>query len=356
MDGRAFKRVGGGTVGLKLSSVRFSYVKGKEIVKDLDMEVRTGELYSLLGSSGSGKSTILSLIAGFLRPMTGRVVLDSVDITDMPPEKRGVGMVFQDLSLFPHMSVLSNVMYGMRGKGSEEKGVKRRAMELIAMVGLEGMEERLPHQLSGGERQRVALVRTLAPGPKLVLLDEPLSALDPSLRTELRKELCTLLKELRTTALYVTHDRSEALSISDRIGLLQDGSIVEQGDPESMYWRPKRSKTALFMGMNNSLEVKGASRGYLLTDLGRVPWSGPAPKRLGFRPESAIEPTGPSEGLSIKGRVRSLDYNGRDWMAEVVTDRGTFIISFNGKSELTVGTVVKRSLPFRELCPLDSDT
>ncbi len=355
MDSWPVERGGGGTVGLKLSSISFSYTKGRDIVKDLEMEVRTGEIYSLLGSSGSGKSTILSMIAGFLRPRTGRVVLDSVDITDLPPEKRGVGMVFQDLSLFPHMSVLSNIMYGIRGSRSDEKTAKDRAMELLALAGLEGLEKRLPHQLSGGERQRVALMRTLAPGPKLVLLDEPLSALDPSLRTELRKELRTILKGLGMTALYVTHDRTEALSISDRIGLLQDGRIVEEGDPESMYWRPKGSRTALFMGMNNSLEVKGTSNGHLLTELGRVPWSGRVPRRLGFRPESVIEPSGPDAGLIIDGKVRSLEYNGRDRMVEVVTEKGTFTINVDGKRDLDIGTVVRRLLPFSELCPLDMD-
>ncbi|MDD2912221.1 MAG: ABC transporter ATP-binding protein [Candidatus Bipolaricaulis anaerobius] len=218
-------------------------------VADFSLAVADGETVALLGPSGCGKTTVLRMIAGLEQPDAGQVLLAGRDATDWPPERRGVGLVFQSHALFPHLSVEANVAYGLRFR----RGVDRvaRVEELLSLVGLSGYERRKPHQLSAGQQQRVALARALAPEPGILLLDEPLSALDAALRKELRAELRALLGKLGMTALYVTHDQEEALALADRVAVMREGRLDQVAPPAELYARPRTSFVAAFLGRAN---------------------------------------------------------------------------------------------------------
>ncbi len=217
-------------------------------VEGFSLAVPQGEILALLGPSGCGKTTVLRIVAGLERPDAGRVFLAGRDATDWPPERREVGLVFQSYALFPHLSVGANVAYGLRFRRGDRK---RRVGELLTLVGLAGYEKRKPHQLSAGQQQRVALARALAPEPRVLLLDEPLSALDAALRKDLRTELRTLLRKLRMTALYVTHDQEEALALADRVAVMQEGRLEQVAPPEELYVRPRTPFVATFLGRAN---------------------------------------------------------------------------------------------------------
>jgi len=210
------------------------------------------EFLSLLGPSGCGKTTTLRLIAGFDRPDAGEILLDGKDILRVPPEKRHIGFVFQNYALFPHMSVTKNIAYGIRFNRHIDK--KRRVGDLLELVGLRGFERRKPAELSAGQRQRVALARALAPTPQLLLLDEPLSALDAKLRESLRTQVRCIQRELRLSMIYVTHDQEEALAISDRIAVMSLGNIEQTGTPQEVYEHPQSQFVASFVGRSNQLE------------------------------------------------------------------------------------------------------
>ena len=211
----------------------------------------------MLGPSGSGKTTTLRIIAGFERPDSGRVELNGVDVTRKPPYDRDVNTVFQDYALFPHMSVADNVEYGLRVKGVKRQERRRRAQEALALVRLEGFGERRPVQLSGGQRQRVALARAIVNHPEVLLLDEPLGALDLKLRQEMQTELKRIQREVGITFVYVTHDQEEALTMSDRIAVFSQGRIDQIGPPAEIYERPANEFVAAFVGISNLLERDG---------------------------------------------------------------------------------------------------
>ena len=263
-------------------------------VDDVTLEVRTGEIFGVLGPSGCGKTTLLRLIAGFERPQTGTVTVGGTlvagDGTWVSPERRRIGMVFQDYALFPHLTVERNVGFGVpRGAGADTQ----RALEL---VGLQHKADRHPHELSGGERQRVALARALAPGPEIVLLDEPFSNLDATLRADLRREVELILRDADTSAILVTHDQEEALSLADRLALMREGRIVQVGSPEDVYAQPSERWAAQFVGEVNVLP--GVLRGDAVhTEIGSFDLASPAggdaqgsvhvavrPEQLEFRP------------------------------------------------------------------------
>jgi len=220
-------------------------------VKDISFTAEEGEFLTLVGPSGCGKTTILRLIAGFERPDTGDILFDGRSVLKDPPEARRVGMVFQNYALFPHMSVGGNVAYGLRFRRGIDRG--ERVHELLQLVDLEGLERRDPAELSAGQRQRVALARALAPEPKLLLLDEPLSALDAKLRERLRLEIRRLQRRLKITAIYVTHDQEEALAISDHVAVMSTGRIEQLGTPWEVYYRPATEFVASFIGHGNLL-------------------------------------------------------------------------------------------------------
>src|SRR5689334_16851876 len=223
-------------------------------VDDVGFEIKDGEFFAMLGPSGSGKTTCLRLIAGFEQPTSGAVSIHGQDVTGIPPYERDVNTVFQDYALFPHMTVLENVEYGLRVKGVKKPDRRRRAEEALELVQLAGYDSRKPRQLSGGQRQRVALARAIVNHPRVLLLDEPLGALDLKLRQEMQIELKRIQQEVGITFVYVTHDQEEALTMSDRIAVFSHGRIEQVGSPTEVYERPANEFVAGFVGGSNVLE------------------------------------------------------------------------------------------------------
>ncbi len=241
---------------IRLAGLAKSY-GAVDAVRDVDLEVATGEFFTMLGPSGSGKTTTLRLIAGFERPDAGKIELQGSDVSDVPPYSRNVNTVFQDYALFPHMSVRENVEYGLRVKKVPKQERAKRAEEALEMVRLSGYGDRKPGQLSGGQRQRVALARAIVNRPAVLLLDEPLGALDLKLRQEMQVELKQIQGEVGITFVYVTHDQEEALTMSDRIAVFNDGRIEQIGPPNDVYERPANLFVAGFVGVSNVLERDG---------------------------------------------------------------------------------------------------
>jgi putative spermidine/putrescine transport system ATP-binding protein len=239
-----------------VDGVRKSY--GHVVAVDgVDLTVQAGEFFTLLGPSGSGKTTLLRLIAGFERPDAGRIELAGRDVTSTPPHLRQTNTVFQDYALFPHMSVAENIGYGLRVKGTPRAERQERVERALSMVRLTGLERRKPNQLSGGQRQRVALARAVVNEPEVLLLDEPLGALDLKLRQEMQLELKRIQKKVGITFVYVTHDQEEALTMSDRMAVMSNGKIEQVGPPVEVYERPATEFVAGFIGISNVLERNG---------------------------------------------------------------------------------------------------
>ena len=241
---------------LRVRTVRKSY--GSVVAVDgVDLVVDEGEFFTLLGPSGSGKTTLLRLIAGFERPDSGRIELGGRDVTDLPPYARDTNTVFQDYALFPHMSVADNIAYGLRVKGVSRLAREKRVERALAMVRLAGLGHRRPNQLSGGQRQRVALARAVVNEPEVLLLDEPLGALDLKLRQEMQIELKQIQQQVGITFVYVTHDQEEALTMSDRLAVMSNGQIEQVGSPVDVYERPATEFVAGFIGISNVLSRDG---------------------------------------------------------------------------------------------------
>lgn len=226
---------------------------------NLTLDIASGEFVTFLGPSGCGKSTTLRILGGFEQPTSGRVILDGEDVTSQPPEKRHVNMVFQDYALFPHMTVMQNISFGLELKGMDKKSIRQRQEEIMTFLELDGFGDRYPGQLSGGQRQRVALARALAPDPALLLLDEPLGALDAKLRGQVQKELKSIQRRTNKTFFFVTHDQEEALTVSDRIVVMNKGRMEQDGTPEELYFHPATRFVAEFIGETNLLS--GVMRG-----------------------------------------------------------------------------------------------
>ncbi|WP_137124385.1 ABC transporter ATP-binding protein [Roseomonas sp. HF4] len=301
-------------------------------VEDVSLEVGQGEFLTLLGPSGSGKTTILMAVAGFVAPSAGAILLDGRDITPLPPEKRNFGMVFQGYALFPHMTVAENIAFPLRVRGLSRADRDAKVRAALDLVQLATFAERLPRQLSGGQQQRVALARALVFDPALLLLDEPLSALDKKLRAELQEELKALHRRVGRTFVNVTHDQEEALSLSDRIAILNHGRLVQQGAPGLLYERPRTRFVADFLGKSNFLEgtvVEAAAGGFAL-DSGvsvRLP-DGAAPPPAGsrsllsLRPEKvALLAEGEAADNVAEGRILSWSYLGAGFALRVATER-----------------------------------
>jgi spermidine/putrescine transport system ATP-binding protein len=297
-------------------------------VDDLSLSIEPGEFFSMLGPSGCGKTTTLRMIGGFEETTLGTIFLDEQDVTDLPPFKRNVNTVFQNYALFPHLSIFENVAFGLRRRKVAKDEVKRRVAEMLELVELVGYDDRRPRQLSGGQQQRVALARALINHPKVLLLDEPLGALDLKLRKQMQIELKRIQTEVGITFIYVTHDQEEAMTMSDRIAVMRAGRIEQLGTPEDLYERPRTEFVAGFLGVSNLLdgEVAGRTDGLLDVRLDegtvvRVPDDGTRSSgrvRIGVRPEklavTALEADRPVESGGAKnvleGTVLDASYVG----------------------------------------------
>jgi putative spermidine/putrescine transport system ATP-binding protein len=315
---------------LSLTSVRMQF-GAFTAVEDFSLEVDRGEFVSFLGPSGCGKTTTLRMIAGFERPTSGVIRLDGVDITHRPPNRRNVGMVFQSYALFPNMTVAANVGFGLRIMGRSRAEIDRRVGELLRLIHLEDRAGRFPYQLSGGQQQRVALARALAIEPQVLLLDEPLSALDAKIRISLRQEIREIQRQLGITTIYVTHDQEEALSLSDRIVVMSDGRIEQVGTPFETYNFPATPFVASFVGTLNTLDGRIAADGALEVAGERVTAERHSGGRAGTTARLAIRPEmlrlgEPGVGESrLHGTLRDVAFLGsvvrlRIRLADGVTD------------------------------------
>jgi len=278
---------------------------GVVALESLDIQIGSGELVSLLGPSGCGKTTALKLVAGFDRPSRGTIAIAGRDITGTSASKRGVGMVFQAYSLFPTMTAQRNVEFGLRIRGADRRTRRNRAVELLELVGLGHAADRYPHELSGGMQQRVALARALAIEPRILLLDEPLSALDAKVRVQLRDEIRRLQTELGITTIYVTHDQEEALSVSDRVAVMNGGRIEQIGTPAAIYGEPATPFVAQFIGTINRIEavVTGAG-GEVEVEGTRLVLPAASAYSPGARVVVLVRPETVAIGASVNGGVR----------------------------------------------------
>ncbi|MGD9526730.1 ABC transporter ATP-binding protein [Pseudonocardia sp.] len=247
---------------------------GAPVLHGVDLDVPAGALLSVLGASGSGKTTLLRTVAGLHRPRAGSVVLGGRDLRGVAPGRRGIGLVPQEGALFGHLDVAGNVAFGLRGGSRADR--RERVAELLALVDLAGAQRRMPHELSGGQRQRVAVARALAPRPRVVLLDEPFASLDAALRADVRSQVVDVLREAGATAVLITHDQREALSVSDRVAVLRGGRIAQVGDPRELYARPATPWLASFLGEANLVPGRGDGR-TVRTALGVLPCPGGSP-------------------------------------------------------------------------------
>jgi putative spermidine/putrescine transport system ATP-binding protein len=301
---------------VELSHFRKEF-SGTPAVEDFNLSAEQGEFISFLGPSGCGKTTTLRMIAGFEQPTSGKLTIAGQDMTFVPPNKRKVGMVFQSYALFPNMTAAENIGYGLRVTGKPAEEIKTRVAEMLALIHLEGQKSRYPYQLSGGQQQRVALARALAIHPKVLLLDEPLSALDAKIRVELRQEIRRIQQTLGITTIYVTHDQEEALSLSDRVVVMSQGRIEQIGAPFEIYNFPATEFVASFVGQLNLIPVTLINPAEKLVKLdghvvhaGRISEKFSAEKpRLAVRPEE-LRPGHASGQNNLHGKVESINYLG----------------------------------------------
>ncbi len=313
---------------------------------DVSVEIRKGEFFTLLGPSGCGKTTLLRLIAGFEMPTAGQILLDGQDITYLPPNKRPVNTVFQSYALFPHLTVAQNIAFGLQMQGRGKKEVDETVARMLALVKLEPMAGRKTSQLSGGQQQRVALARALAPTPKVLLLDEPLSALDLKLRKEMQVELKRLQTETGITFIFVTHDQEEALTMSDRIGVMSAGKLQQVGAPREIYTRPVNRFVASFIGETNFLSAQSVPGGAQLADGTVVPaqTARAGAVTLAVRPEHVqITPAGEPGAMAatVRGAIYfGTDMNYRLGLADGSELEACVVSGVTGEASLAVGEQV----------------
>ena len=344
-------------VAIELAGVTKEFHSGGETVvavRGIDLAIKQGEFFSMLGPSGCGKTTTMRMVAGFEEPTRGIVRLDGRDVTNVSPNKRDVNMVFQSYALFPHMYVNENVAFGLRRKNVPKAEITRRVAEMLEIVDLKGREKRRPRELSGGQQQRVALARALVNNPAALLLDEPLGALDLKLRQAMQVELKRIQREVGITFVYVTHDQSEALTMSDRIAVMNDGVIEQLGSPEEIYEHPNTRFVAGFIGTSNLLSGAMASQadGCGVIDAGAgeriiVPLRGIAVTpgdqlELTVRPEKITLSAEPARlGCALRGTVSEVVYLGTSTSFTVATSAGADMVVFQQNSS-SVGKMPAR--------------
>ena len=335
-----------------------------QALQHIDLTVESGELFSLLGPSGCGKTTLLRVVAGFVQPTRGRLLFDSDDMTEVPPHQRNIGMVFQDYALFPDRSVFDNVAFGLRTRKVPAAQQKERVGAILERMELSQLADRAPGALSGGQRQRVAMARALVISPRILLLDEPLSALDANLRVELREAIREIQREFRITTLFVTHDQEEALSISDRVALMNSGRIEQLGTPAEMYDQPATAFAADFLGSANLLPVQrvadagraGAARCVVLGHQVEVPCRAPvggdsdgSDWRLCVRPEAWAPRAANGSTQGLAGNVRVREFLGPHMAYLVEVAPGVLVKAVaqraHGRTEHDVGDRVELAVP-----------
>ena len=347
---------------LEVQRLHRSYPDGWALV-DVSFAVENGESVCLLGPSGCGKTTLLRLIAGLEMPDGGHVLLEGEDVTRVPPHLRGFGLMFQEYALFPHKDVFGNVAFGLQMQGLSRRDVAHRVAEVLALVGLMGLEHRDVNQLSGGERQRVALARSLAPQPNLLMLDEPLGSLDRAMRERLLEELPQILRQAGVTTITVTHDQEEAFAMADRVVLMRNGRMVQVGAPEEVYQRPASAWAAHFLGLTNLLDAQVLGDGRVDTAIGTLQMSGsilgaeaigPAPQVL-IRPEAAR--AGEAGPNVLHGSVIGRSFRGDYYRLTVRHTSGVELaFGFPASSDLPApGESITLSLTPRALLLLSSD-
>ncbi|MCB1372153.1 MAG: ABC transporter ATP-binding protein [Rhodobacteraceae bacterium] len=299
------------------------------VVRDFNLDIGEGEFVSFLGPSGCGKTTTLRMVAGFETPSEGVIRIDGRDVVDLKPSQRDIGMVFQAYALFPNMTVAQNVAFGLKVAGMSRPRIAARVAEMLAIIKLPELGARFPFQLSGGQQQRVALARALAVQPKVLLLDEPLSALDAKIRVSLREEIRAIQRKLGITTIYVTHDQEEALAMSDRIVVMRDGVAEQIGDPFEIYNRPATRFVASFVGTLNVLDARllDPATGLVTVDgqeirLGRaVRGKTGEVVPISLRPQAILLGSGPDLGGRLRGRVDSVSFLGSVVRIRVALDR-----------------------------------
>jgi spermidine/putrescine transport system ATP-binding protein len=347
-----------GVAAIELVGVEKEFTGGGHDVKAVervDLRIAEGEFFSMLGPSGCGKTTTLRMIAGFEEPTSGQILLHGRDMVGVPPFKRDVNMVFQQYALFPHMDVFENVAFGLRRKKVDKGEIKRRVAETLALVELEGREKRKPRQLSGGQQQRVALARALVNRPRALLLDEPLGALDLKLRQAMQLELKRIQREVGITFVYVTHDQEEALTMSDRLVVMDAGRIEQLGSPRELYEHPATRFVANFIGTSNILTGRLERRGdiWALAGLGpdeRVLVANPGHVQPGEDVELAVRPEKivlrteqdppPPDRSALRAKVDEVVYRGTSTQYRTVTDGGETIAVYRQNASATPGADV----------------
>jgi len=333
---------------------------------ELDFQVRPGELLILLGPSGCGKTTTLRMVAGFIPPDSGSLLMNGRRIDTLPPHKRRIGIVFQDYALFPHLNVRDNVAFGLRMHGWSRSERIARVEQLLDLVALRGYENRKVTRLSGGEQQRVALARALAPQPQLLLLDEPLSALDAKMRGNLRAEIRRIQRELAITTLYVTHDQEEALVLGDRIAVMRGGAIEQIDTPENVYNRPGNLFVGSFLGQANllrgRLSERRAEQAVVRTPAGKVvarletdaPFTVGQPVVVFFRPEHCLLHGDAPDSLVppnlFSARVLHREYLGSHQLVEAERDDQRFLLDLSDRKAPASGEVIRFSVPPEDCC------
>ncbi|RTG96571.1 Fe3+/spermidine/putrescine ABC transporter ATP-binding protein [Thermus scotoductus] len=322
-----------------------------EVLKGISLEVKKGELFTLLGPSGCGKTTLLRLVGGFELPDAGRIVLSGRDLTGLPAHRRPVNTVFQNYALFPHLTVYENVAFGLRSRRFPEAVIRSKVEYALGLLRLESLVHRYPHQLSGGQKQRVALARALVNEPEVLLLDEPMSALDAKLRAEVQVELRNLQRRLGATFILVTHDQEEAMAVSDRIGVMEGGVLLQVGTPDEVYERPRTRFVAEFLGVANLILARKVGEG-AETPLGvlpvKVPWN---EGFLALRPERVEIHEVPVPG-SLPARVRQVIYRGA-YLEAFLEALGQVPLRARTSLRLEVGQEVFVRLPLEGLVVLD---
>lgn len=325
------------TVELSISDVNVT-LGSNHVLKGVSLDVKPGEFVTLLGASGSGKSTLLNVIAGLLSADSGHVRFDGVDVADRPPQKRNVGVVFQSYALFPHMSVGENVAFPLLAARRPPRERRAVAEEMLALVQLPGMADRSPASLSGGQRQRVALARAIAANPSILLLDEPMAALDKQLREQMQVEVTRIQRQVGITTVSVTHDQTEAMTMSDRVAIMRDGVLIQVASPEDLYRQPVDEYVASFLGEANLFPVRS---GRLVDD------AAGSEGTAVLRPEdiTVLPPTAATPAWSLEGSVRIVSFQGSRFRLELATDSGRKVIcslpTSTDASALIVGSRVR---------------